>query len=234
VNSPPILEVTQLNAGYGELTILRDCSVHLDAGEVTGVIGANGAGKSTFLRSISRLTTIQSGDLRVLGESVVHLRPQDVAAMGVAHVPEGRHIFKDLSVRDNLLVGGFIHRERTVDVDLLEEIAPILLTRLRQPGGTLSGGEQQLLAICRAMMQRPQLLLLDEPSQGLSPAAITEVCRAIDVVSSKGTAVLLAEQNAAMIKGTAGSVLVMGHGEIVQRFDGQEVTAVALAELLVE
>ncbi|MGE0798339.1 MAG: ABC transporter ATP-binding protein [Lautropia sp.] len=230
----PVLRLQGLNAGYGNLTILRDCTLDVRAGEVIAVIGANGAGKSTLLRTISGLTTVQAGDVKVAGLSVLRMKVEEIAALGVAHVPEGRRIFKGLSVRENLLLGGYVRRVSDIDDELLRTLAPILLDRLRQRADTLSGGQQQLLAICRAMMMQPRLLLLDEPSQGLSPVAVNDVCAAIKTIAARGTSVLLAEQSAAMVLGSVHAAVMMNRGMFVRRLLADEDLRSALRGLLVE
>jgi branched-chain amino acid transport system ATP-binding protein len=228
------LLLANVTAGYGSKVVLTECSLSVGAGEVVGVIGANGAGKTTLLRSISRLTRIFAGDIVLAGTSLLSVKPYSVPRLGVGHVPEGRGLFGDMTVRDNLMLGGFTRRARAVDENVVLKLAPVLLERMGQQASTLSGGEQQLLAIARAMMQDPRVLLLDEPSQGLSPAAVSEIGRTIRTIASAGTAVILAEQNAAMVNAVVDSVATMGHGTIRRVYGRGELGQADLAQLLLE
>jgi branched-chain amino acid transport system ATP-binding protein len=194
----PLLELRAVTARYGPLQALHGINLTVDEGEVVAVLGANGAGKTTTLRAISGTVTT-GGDVLFAGRRLPH-RPEAVARAGIAHVPEGRGTFTELSVRDNLRVGAHVRRDRArvrVDRARVLERFPILRERLDQPAGMLSGGEQQQLALARALMQRPRLLLLDEPSLGLAPLVVAEFFRTVaELNEQEGLSVLVVEQNA--------------------------------------
>jgi branched-chain amino acid transport system ATP-binding protein len=194
-----MLTLKSLQAGYGRLLVLKGISLHVRQGEVVTLIGGNGAGKSTTLGAISGLLPVWRGQVEFDGKDLTRVPPEQVVGLGLALVPEGRRVFATLSVRANLELGAF-HRQdsRHVRRDLedLEERFPILKERAHQPAGTLSGGEQQILAICRALMSRPQLLMLDEPSMGLSPRNVQLVYEILRELKDRGTTLLLVEQNA--------------------------------------
>lgn len=196
-----LLEVSDLRVSYGRVNALRGVSLQMDRHQCVGVLGANRAGKTTLARAISRLVPFQSGDIRWQGRSTARMRPDEVPGLGVAHVPEGRQIFKRMSVEENLLVGALTADSRPHRAQSLERIYalfPRLGERKAQMAGTLSGGEQQMVAIGRALMLRPQLLILDEPSLGLAPIVVQEVYRTIAAIREEGIAILLVEQNVAL------------------------------------
>ncbi len=193
-----ILEVRDLKVCYGAIEALKGVSLTLEPGEIVTLIGANGAGKSTTLRTIMGLVPPVAGEIRYKGASLLRTPTHQIVRDGMTLVPEGRAIFANLSVRENLALGAFVRRDREVGADMRKvfEIFPRLQERITQSAGTLSGGEQQMLAIGRALMSRPQVLLLDEPSLGLAPLLVHTIFESIEEVNRRGTAVLLVEQNA--------------------------------------
>jgi branched-chain amino acid transport system ATP-binding protein len=196
----PILGVSGLHIRYGALEALKGVSLRLEEGEMVTVLGANGAGKSTLLRAISGLLPTQAGDVRFGGESLLRVPPYDIVVRGISHAPEGRKVFSTLTVQENLDLGAFIRRGRREEVKAALErvfgLFPLLKDRRRQLAGTLSGGEQQMLAIGRALMSAPKLLLLDEPSLGLAPILVDLIFQIIREINKQGVAILLVEQNA--------------------------------------
>jgi branched-chain amino acid transport system ATP-binding protein len=193
-----ILEVRDLKVSYGAIQALKGVSLTLEPGEIVTLIGANGAGKSTTLRTIMGLVPAVSGEVRYKGASLLRMPTHEIVRQGMTLVPEGRAIFANLTVRENLALGAFVRRDGQVDADMKKvfEIFPRLRERITQNAGTLSGGEQQMLAIGRALMSRPEVLLLDEPSLGLAPLLVHTIFESIEEVNRRGTAVLLVEQNA--------------------------------------
>jgi branched-chain amino acid transport system ATP-binding protein len=193
-----ILEVRDLTVSYGAIQALKGVSLTLDKGEIVTLIGANGAGKSTTLRAIMGLVPAASGSVKYQGDSLSGTPTHEIVQGGMTLVPEGRAIFANLSVRENLGLGAFVRRDKEVGADLQRafEIFPRLKERIEQNAGTLSGGEQQMLAIARALMCRPKVLLLDEPSLGLAPLLVHTIFESIEEVNRRGTSVLLVEQNA--------------------------------------
>jgi branched-chain amino acid transport system ATP-binding protein len=184
---------------YGGIQAVKDLSLEIYAGEVVTLIGSNGAGKTTTLRAISRLVTAREGEILVDGVVINKLRPEQVVKMGVAHCPEGRRMLTRQTVRDNLYLGAYLRNdgaEIRKDIDKMFQLFPVLGERQKQMAGTLSGGEQQMVAIARAMMSRPRLLLLDEPSLGLAPLIVREIFSIIRTLRSTGVTILLVEQNA--------------------------------------
>jgi branched-chain amino acid transport system ATP-binding protein len=211
---PPLLELEDVRARYGPVQALSGVSLSVGEGEVVAVLGGNGAGKTTTLRAISGLVTT-SGQVRFAGESITRAAPERVARAGVAHVPEGRGIFRELSVHENLRLGAYLHRGGfDEDYERVSGHFSWLERRRAQQAGTLSGGEQQMLAIARALMSRPRLLLLDEPSLGLAPIVVREIFRILgDLNEKEGLAVLVVEQNAklALRSSSRAYVLEVGH-----------------------
>jgi branched-chain amino acid transport system ATP-binding protein len=210
-----LLEIERLDVRYGGVRALHGISLHVDAGEIVTLLGANGAGKTTTLRTVSGLVRPHAGDVRFEGKSLVRVAPHDVALRGIGHVPEGRRVFARMSVRENLELGAYALTSRIVFAERLEEaltIFPRLRERIGQSAGTLSGGEQQMLAIARALMSAPRLLLLDEPSLGLSPILVQTIFGVIRTIHARGTTILLVEQNArqALRVATRGYVLENG------------------------
>ena len=197
----PLLEIENLHVYYGAIHALKGISLSVDAGEIVTLIGANGAGKSTTLRTLSGLLRPRTGSIRYEGKEISRLRPEAIVRAGICQSPEGRRIFPNLTVRENLEIATYCRRSRKEVADDLERVLtlfPRLRERLNQAGGTLSGGEQQMLAIGRALMARPKVLLLDEPSLGLAPFLVQEIFRIIREINEGGTTVLLVEQNAHM------------------------------------
>ena len=213
-----MLELRGINTYYGNIQALRDVNIHIDEGEIVTLIGANGAGKSTTLMTICGGTPPREGEVLFRGKPIQQLKPNAIVALGISQVPEGRLIFPDLSVQENLELGGFLRRDREGlrrDQDYIFDLFPILAQRRRQAGGTLSGGEQQMLAISRALMARPALLLLDEPSLGLAPIIIRQIFAIIEKVNANGTTVFLVEQNANQALRIANRGYVMENGRVV-------------------
>lgn len=226
----PVLAVRGLSAGYGVVPVLRNLGLDVHAGEAVTVIGANGAGKSTLLRTIAGLLTPTAGSIRFDGDECGRVAAEHMVRRGVSLVPEGRQVFAGLSVDDNLLLGAYVRRRRaTHDRDVIYDLFPQLADRREQLAGTLSGGEQQMLAIGRSLMSRPRLLLLDEPSLGLAPIIVGQVIRQLLVLRERGTTILLVEQNAraAFQVATRGYVLRQGRivlaGPVEQLADDPEV-----------
>lgn len=212
-----ILEVKDLEVYYGAIHALKGLSFHVDPGEIVSLIGANGAGKTTILQTISGLLSARSGDISFDGHPLKKVQPHKIVEMGLAHVPEGRRMFTGLTVEDNLLMGGHIVKSREEIKEGLEQaftIFPRLKERRWQKAGTLSGGEQQMLAIGRALMSKPRLLLLDEPSMGLSPVLTQEIFTRIQDIAARGTTILLVEQNASMALQLANRAYVLETGHI--------------------
>ncbi len=195
-----ILIVSDLRIRYGALEALKGVSLHLEEGEMVTVLGANGAGKSTLLRAISGLLPAHSGEVRLGAESLLRVPPYDIVVRGISHAPEGRKVFSTLTVQENLDLGAFTRRGRREEVERAKErvfgLFPLLKDRRRQLAGTLSGGEQQMLAIGRALMSTPKVLLLDEPSLGLAPILVDLIFQIIREINKQGVAILLVEQNA--------------------------------------
>jgi len=212
-----LLEVRGLRAGYGAVRVLHGIDVTVDEGEVVVILGANGAGKTTTLRAVSQLV-VTEGAVEFAGESLVGCRPEQVARAGIAHVPQGRGTLADLTVEDNLRVGAYRRRDREIDADLDRwyGVFPRLAERRSQRAGSMSGGEQQMLAIARALMSRPRLLLLDEPSLGLAPIITAELfSRLRELNAADGLAMLVVEQNAGLALDLAARGYVIETGEIV-------------------
>jgi len=211
-----MLTLKSVQAGYGKLTVLKGISLHVRPGEVVTLIGGNGAGKSTALRSISGLLPPWRGTVAFNGADLTRLPPERIVTLGLALVPEGRRVFASLSVTTNLELGAFHRRDQKQarrDLGEIQERFPLLKERASQPAGTLSGGEQQILAICRALMSRPRLLMLDEPSMGLAPLMVSQVYQILRELKDEGTTLLLIEQNAraALKLADRGYVLETGH-----------------------
>ena len=214
-----MLELKNLRSFYGNIMALEDVNIKVEAGEIITMIGANGAGKTTTLMSISGIVPPRSGEILFLGQPVQHLRPEEIVALGICHVPEGRHIFPQMTVTENLAMGAFLRRDKkgiAGDLNHVLALFPILGERKHQLGGTLSGGEQQMLAISRALMARPRLLLLDEPSLGLAPLFVKLIFEIISRINrEEGTAILLVEQNANRALKIAHRGYVLENGRIV-------------------
>jgi branched-chain amino acid transport system ATP-binding protein len=220
-----LLEVQDLNVYYGAIHALQGISFDVEEGEIVTLIGANGAGKSTTLKTISGLLHPRNGDVRLRGESLVNVAAQDIVRMGVVHVPEGRKIFARLTVQENLEMGAYTRTDQAEIRQNMERAFrsfPRLKERLGQLGGTLSGGEQQMLAIGRGLMAQPRLLLLDEPSMGLAPILVEEIFSIIQEINAQGVSILLVEQNALMALSVANRAYVLETGRVVHSGTGAE------------
>jgi branched-chain amino acid transport system ATP-binding protein len=223
-----LLTVRQLTYAYARVQALHGVDLDVDEGEVVAIIGANGAGKTTTLRCVSGLNTAASGSIRFRDRDITHLPPERIVALGVAHVPEGRRIFPELSVEDNLRLGAYAVRDGQGVRRRMQAIFdrfPRLRERRSQPAGTLSGGEQQMVALGRALMGDPRLLMLDEPSLGLAPRLVEEVFRIIAEIRDAGTTVLLVEQNAHMALAVADRAYVFQNGRVAAHGPAQELAA---------
>ena len=226
--SGALLEVSDLRVDYGGIQALRGISLTVPEGQVVALIGANGAGKTTALKAISKMLRPATGAIRFLGEDVTRLESHQLVARGMAHAPEGRGIFLNLTVRENLELGAYLRRDRAgiaADADRNYALFPILAERRDQVSGTLSGGEQQMLAVARALMSRPKLLLLDEPSLGLAPQVVQRIFQVLREVSESGVSLLLVEQNAHKALQLAHRAYVLETGTIVMTGTGQELLA---------
>jgi ABC-type branched-subunit amino acid transport system ATPase component len=223
-----VLSLSDVSAGYGMIRALHDVSLEVREGEIVALVGANGAGKTSTLRTISGLLPPSSGRIELAGARIDRLDPAAIVNRGVVHVPEGRRIFAELSVAENLAIGAYLHRDVAENRRRADEVLarfPRLRERQRQAGGTLSGGEQQMLAIARALMARPRVLLLDEPSMGLAPLLVEAVFDVIRDINAHGTTILLVEQNAAMALAIARRAYVMEAGRIVVQGEARRLAA---------
>ncbi|HEV7484768.1 MAG TPA: ABC transporter ATP-binding protein [Thermoanaerobaculia bacterium] len=212
-----LLSVSNLEVSYGNIPALRGIDLDVNKGEIVTLIGANGAGKTTTLRTISGLLKPKVGEVTYDGRNITGIKPHVITAMGVSHVPEGRGIFANLTVNDNLELGAYLRKDKIKqsEYERIFTLFPVLKERIKQSAGTLSGGEQQMLAISRALMSKPQVLLLDEPSLGLAPQMVQTIFRVIKEINAEGTTILLVEQNAHMALVTAHRGYVMETGRIV-------------------
>jgi len=216
-----LLEIENINTYYGNIHALKDVSLHVDEGEIVAVIGANGAGKTTLLNTISGVLHPRTGEILFEGQPVSRLSPDRVVRVGISQVPERRQVFSTLNTLDNLLLGAYVRHgkepkeEIQKDLDFVFEVFPILQDRQKQTGGTLSGGEQQMLALGRGLMAKPKLLLMDEPSLGLAPLLVREIFRVVGELREHGTTILLVEQNARAALKLADRGYVMETGNVV-------------------
>lgn len=218
----PMLDIRNLNAGYGDMPVLRELSLSLGEGEIVSVVGSNGAGKSTLLKAISGVVR-QTGSILFDSGAIDGLKPHEIVGRGIVHVPEGRKIFPEMTVAENLMMGAFLHpKEYRRNLDRVFLLFPRLAERQAQLGGTMSGGEQQMLAIGRGMMGNPKLLMLDEPSLGLSPLFTEVVFGAIREINRSGVTVLLVEQNVYQSLTISDRGYVIETGSIVLTGSGQE------------
>ncbi len=222
-----ILKVDNINVYYGAIHAIKGVSLEVNEGEIVTLIGANGAGKSTTLKAISNLLHPKTGSIEFFGEKLAHIPPHKIVEKGLAHVPEGRRIFLQMTVQENLDMGAYTQNGKTFDEDLemVYEQFPRLKERRKQIAGTLSGGEQQMLAMGRALMSRPKLLMLDEPSMGLAPILVEQIFDIIKDLHKKGTTILLVEQNAQMALSVADRAYVMETGKITLSGTGKELAA---------
>lgn len=221
-----ILTLNDVHSYYGQIHALKGISIDVKAGEVVTLIGSNGAGKSTTLRTISGLLAPRTGEVFYRGQNIAGVPPHNVASMGIAQSPEGRRVFPRMTVLENLAMGAFVHgNPDPADLDRVFELFPRLKERTSQNAGTMSGGEQQMLAMGRALMAKPQLLLLDEPSMGLSPILVEQIFSIIKNINRQGTTVLLVEQNALMALAVAHRGYVLQTGQIVLADDAKSLLA---------
>jgi branched-chain amino acid transport system ATP-binding protein len=211
-----LLELDDVHTFYGNIEALKGISLTVEEGEVVTLIGSNGAGKSTTLRSISGLTPPRVGSIRFKGREIGETAPQEIVRLGISQSPEGRKIFPRMSVRENLELGSYLRRDADVDSDLerVFELFPRLKEREKQKAGTMSGGEQQMLAMGRALMARPTVLLLDEPSMGLAPVLVERIYETVEEINKQGTTILLVEQNANFALGVSNRAYVLETGSI--------------------
>ncbi|MFC4297490.1 MAG: ABC transporter ATP-binding protein [Castellaniella sp.] len=219
-----MLEVRDLESCYGRIQALKGISLDVFKGELVALVGANGAGKTTFLRTLSGIQPMSAGQIRFAGRDLSRVRADRRVQAGICHSPEGRQVFGPLSIEDNLRLGAYLRPAGRVDEDLERVYAmfPVLREKRRLPAGTLSGGQQQMLAISRALMGRPRLLLLDEPSMGLAPLLVEEVFNVIRALKAQGITILLVEQNAFAALGIADRAYVLETGNIVLSGTGQD------------
>ncbi|SEQ08172.1 amino acid/amide ABC transporter ATP-binding protein 2, HAAT family [Ignavigranum ruoffiae] len=223
-----MLEVSQLSVNYGMIKAVKDVSFQVHPGEIISLIGANGAGKTTILNTLSGLIKASQGHIRFEGQDLSRLSAKQIVQAGLVQVPEGRRVFRELTVKENLLMGAYLRKDKSAlaqDLKVVYQRFPILEERLNQDASTLSGGEQQMLAMGRALMSRPKLLLLDEPSMGLAPLFIQEVFQIIQDIQSQGTTVLLIEQNARQALKISNRAYVLETGKVVLSGSGQELLA---------
>jgi branched-chain amino acid transport system ATP-binding protein len=211
-----MLEVDDIQTYYGNIQALKGISLTVDEGEIVTLIGSNGAGKSTTLRSISGISPPRSGSIRFRGHEISRTAPQDIVALGISQSPEGRHCFPRMTVRENLDMGAYLRRDSEIsdDIERVFTLFPRLQERERQKANTMSGGEQQMLAIGRALMARPKLLLLDEPSMGIAPVLVDRIYETIAEIAQQGTTILLVEQNANYALGVSSRGYVLETGRV--------------------
>ena len=219
-----VLTVKNINVYYGAIHAIKGISFDVNRGEIVTLIGANGAGKSTTLHTVSGLLRSKTGDIEFLGESIAHTAAHKIVSKGISHVPEGRRIFQGLTVEENLQMGAFVAKKDRIEPNLeyVYEQFPRLKERTRQIAGTLSGGEQQMLAMGRALMSDPELLMLDEPSMGLAPILVDQIFEIIENLNKAGTTILLVEQNAQMALSVADRAYVIETGKIALSGTGEE------------
>jgi branched-chain amino acid transport system ATP-binding protein len=219
-----VLKVDSINVYYDAIHAIKNVSLTVNEGEIVTLIGANGAGKSTVLQTISGLLRSKSGSINLLGENIGGAAPHRIVRKGIAHVPEGRRIFLQMTVQENLEMGAFTQQSAAISANLEKvfSIFPRLQERRRQVGGTLSGGEQQMLAMGRALMSHPKLMMMDEPSMGLSPILVEQIFAIIEEMNKAGTTILLVEQNAQMALSIADRVYVLETGKIAISGTGKE------------
>ena len=220
-----MLTLSGVSARYGSVPAISDVSISIGEGEAVGLLGANGAGKSTTLRAISGLIRLNAGTINFLGANLVDLPPHKIAELGIAHVPEGRQVFPELTVKENLEVGAYIpsaKAERSRTLNLVFDIFPALAERRNQLAGTMSGGEQQMLAVGRGLMLKPRLLMLDEPSLGLAPVVTDVTFAKIQEIHAIGTAILLVEQNVSRALAMVQRAYVLESGKVIMRGSSAE------------
>jgi branched-chain amino acid transport system ATP-binding protein len=224
----PMLQVNEIDVFYGNIQALKGVSLEVNEGEIVTLIGANGAGKSTLLKTLSGLLKPKSGTIEYLGGSISGKPAQTIVKAGISHVPEGRRVFANMSVEENLELGAYLRKDKNgirKDIEKVYGLFPRLLERRKQLSGTLSGGEQQMLAMGRAIMAKPKLLLLDEPSMGLAPLIVKTIFQIIEEINREGTTVLLVEQNANMALSVANRAYVIETGSVVASGSAAELQA---------
>ena len=220
-----MLEINNLDVFYGDVQAILDVSLHVDEGSIVALVGANGAGKSTLLKTISGITSAERGEVLFSGKNITNLPPQDIVTMGISHVPEGRRLFSNLTVLENLKLGAYTSRARKAITQSLKDafdLFPVLKTRRDQKAGSLSGGEQQMLAIARAMMSLPEILMLDEPSMGLSPILVKTMFEMIITLNRQKVTILLVEQNIHQALKIADRAYVFKNGKIAMTGSGED------------
>ena len=220
-----MLELQAVSAGYGSTAVLHDLSFTAEVGQITTLIGANGAGKTTTLNCIAGVVKPTSGKILWEGREISHLRPSEIVRLGISLIPEGRHVFPQMTVAENLEMGAYTRTDQAGirrDMDLVMQMFPKLKSRLAQLAGTLSGGEQQMLVVGRALMASPKLILMDEPSMGLAPVVVEEVFRAIEQIKAESKTILLVEQNATLALNIAHQGYVIELGQVVLSGSGQQ------------
>ncbi|NLO34098.1 MAG: ABC transporter ATP-binding protein [Candidatus Hydrogenedentes bacterium] len=218
-----MLDVKDLYVSYGAIQAVKGVSFHLEEGEIVALIGSNGAGKTTILRTISGLEKAKAGTILLEDKEITHMKPHDIVKRGIAHVPEGRRVFAKLTVHENLMLGGSVVKNSKNTNEMLEEvfdIFPRLKEREKQMAGTLSGGEQQMLAVGRALMTRGRVMLMDEPSMGLAPILVEGIFKVIERINKAGTSILLIEQNAFLALSIANRAYVLETGHITIEGEG--------------
>jgi branched-chain amino acid transport system ATP-binding protein len=219
----PLLKLSSIESFYGPVMAVQGISLEVEQGDIVTILGANGAGKTTILKTISGVMDPEKGSIEFQGQRIDRLPPEKIVKLGISHVPEGREIFHDLTVRENLMMGAYVRRDRSAiaaDFETVYGHFPILRQRTSQLAGSMSGGEQQMLAVARALMARPKLLLLDEPSLGLSPLLVRELFQIIrDINREQGVTILLVEQNALMALAVASVGYILNQGRIVLKDD---------------
>ena len=223
-NDTPVLQIDAVSTHYGPIRALADVSLTVNAGQIVALVGANGAGKTTLLRTISGLQKASAGRIVYQGRDITALKPAARVAQGIVQVPEGRQMFGPMSVEDNLLLGGYTRpqgKALQADLERMYEMFPILREKRKLPSATLSGGQQQMLALTRALMARPRVLLLDEPSMGLAPLIVAEIFRTIGQLKEEGLTILLVEQNASVALAIADYGYVIETGSIVMSGEGR-------------
>jgi branched-chain amino acid transport system ATP-binding protein len=231
----PLLKLDGVTSGYGPIVAVRDVSIEVFPGEVVTLLGANGAGKSTTLLTVAGLVKPSAGTITVDGQDIVHMKPEDIVRLGIALTPEGRGIFAHLSVTDNLRIGAATRKDKAEVAGTMEEmfdLFPILRERAKQLAGTLSGGEQQMLALARSLMSKPRLMLLDEPSLGLAPRVVAQIFELLRELPARGVTVLLVEQNVSLALDVASRGYVLATGEMQMEGSAEELaSAVDLEEV---
>jgi len=223
-----VLQINDVYAGYGKLEILHGININVKKGEIVTIIGNNGAGKTTSLRALCGLVNVFKGNIKFKDEDITNIPAHNIVAKGLVMVPEGRHIFTKLTVRENLNMGGYLQKDKQEfmkDLEMVYGIFPRLKEREKQSGGSLSGGEQQMLAMARAMLSRPELLVLDEPSMGLAPQMIEKILETTVEINKKGTTILLVEQNAFLALQIASRAYVLETGMISVSGDSKDLLA---------